>query len=500
MSTTVTTPPVSPVQRQSVLRTLRTPAWLRVEVLGALVVGLALIPEAVAFSVIAGVDPQVGLFAAAIMAMTLALTGGRPAMISAATGATALVMAPLVASHGVDHLVAAVLLAGVFQVVLGALGFARVMRFVPRSVMVGFVNALGILLFVQQLQELIGVPWAVYPVAAVALLIVFGLPRFTTAVPAPLVAILVLTPAVLLLGWHVPTVADKGQLPSAWPHLVLPSVPLTWDTLRILTPYALTMAVVGIMESLMTAKLVDDITDTRSSKTRETWGQGVGNMVSALFGTMGGCGMIGQTMINVRASGARTRISTFLSGAFLLAFVVLLGDVVGTIPMAALAAIMIFVAWATFDWQSFRPSTLRRMPLSETAAMLVTVAVTVSTHNLALGVAAGVLAAVVAFARRVAHVVTVERSLDDDAAVATYRVHGALFFASSNDLYTQFRYAEDPQRVVIDFADSHIWDASTVAALDSVVQKYHRHGTRVEVVNLNPESRRLRVRLSGSLS
>ncbi|MDN5701301.1 MAG: sodium-independent anion transporter, partial [Kocuria sp.] len=372
MSTSVHTHHVTPLQRQSVARTLRTPSCLKAEVLGALVVGLALIPEAIAFSVIAGVDPQVGLFAAALMAMTLALVGGRPAMISAAAGATALVMAPLVASHGVNYLIAAVILAGVFQILLGAVGFARIMRFVPRSVMVGFVNALGILLFIPQLEELIDVPWAVYPVAAVALLIVFGLPRLTTAIPAPLVAILVLTPVVVLLGLNVPTVSDKGKLPDSWPQLIVPDVPYTLETLQIIAPFALTMAVVGIMESLMTAKLVDDITDIPSNKTRETWGQGVGNVVSGMFGTMGGCGMIGQTMINVKASGARTRISTFMSGVFLLLLVVLLGEIVGTIPMAALAAIMIFVAWATFDWHSIRPSTLRRMPLSETVVMLVT--------------------------------------------------------------------------------------------------------------------------------
>ncbi|MDO4917936.1 SulP family inorganic anion transporter [Kocuria sp.] len=497
MTTTSTT--ASPEERQSVWRTLHTPRWLKSEVLGALVVGLALIPEAIAFSVIAGVDPQTGLFAAALMAMTVAVSGGRPAMISAATGATALVMAPLVASHGVHYLVAAVILAGVMQILLGAVGFARVIRFIPRSVMVGFVNGLAVLQFVPQLRELTGVPWQVYPVAAVALLILFGLPRLTTAVPAPLVAIAVLTPAVLLLGWHVPTVADKGALPQSWPHLGLPDVPFTWDTLRTIAPYSLSMAVVGIMESLMTAKLVDDITDTRSSKTRETWGQGVGNVVSGCFGTMGGCGMIGQTLINVRVSGARTRISTFLAGAFLLVLVVLLGDTVGIIPMAVLAAVMIYVAGTQFDWHSVNPATLRRMPPSETLVMLVTLVVTVLTHNLAVGVAAGVLTAVVAFARRVAHVVTVERSLDDDGGSVTYRVHGELFFASSNDLYTQFRYAEDPQRVVVDFADSHIWDASTVAALDSVTEKYRQQGTRVEVRNLNLDSRRLRARLSGSL-
>lgn len=517
-STSSSTPAVSAEERQSVLRTLRTPRWLVPEVLGALVVGLALVPEAIAFSVIAGVDPQVGLFAAAIMAMTLAFTGGRPAMISAATGATALVMAPLVASHGVAYFIAGVMLAGVFQILLGVLGFAGIMRFVPRSVMLGFVNSLGILLFIPQLSEFIGKPWVVYPLGALTLLIVFGLPRFTTAVPAPLVAILVLTPVALLLGLDLPSVGDKGELPSALPILGLPQVPLTLETLQILAPYALTMAVVGIMESLLTAKLVDEITDTHSSKTRETWGQGVGNVVSALFGTMGGCGMIGQTLINVQTARARTRISTFLAGAFLMVLVLGLGDIVGTIPMAILAAIMIFIAWTTFNVHSMLPSTLRRMPLSETLVMLVTMAVTLITHNLALGVAAGVVTAMVAFARRVAHVVTVERipatpspavetqsasgvgnlTPADDATV-TYRVRGELFFASSNDFATQFHYAQDKATVVIDFSEAHIWDASTVAALDTVTERYRRQGTKVQVKGLNEASARFHNRLTGEL-
>ncbi|CVN86500.1 sulfate permease%2C SulP family [Streptococcus pneumoniae] len=491
----------TPEQLQSVRHALRSPARLKTEVFAGLVVALALIPEAVAFALIAGVDPQVGLFASATMAMTIAFVGGRPAMISAATAATALVVAPLVASHGLDHLLAAVILAGVIQVVLGLLGVARLMRFVPRSVMVGFVNALAILIFTSQLPDLMGVPWLVYPLTALGLGIILLLPRLTTAVPAPLVAIVVVTAIVLLAGVKVPTVGDKGALPDSLPALFIPDVPFTFETLQVIAPYALAMAVVGLLESLMTAKLVDDVTDTRSSKTRESWGQGVANMVSGLFGGMGGCAMIGQTMINVKASGARTRISTFLAGVFVLLLSVLLGDVVALVPMAALVAVMIFVALATFDWHSVRPSTLAFMPKSETAVMLVTVAATVLTHNLAIGVGLGVLTAMVMFAQRVAHLATVTRTLEGEGeeAIARYRVQGELFFASSNDLYEQFDYAEDPDRVEIDFRDAHLWDASTIAALDAIEAKYHRHGATVAITGLNVASRAMRARMAGRL-
>ena len=332
---------ISPQQQQSVLGALRSPRRLRTEVLAGLVVALALIPEAISFSIIAGVDPRVGLFASFTMAITIAIVGGRPAMISAATGAVALVIAPLVASHGLDYLIAAVILAGLLQLVLGGLGVAKVMRFVPRSVMVGFVNALAILIFLSQVPHLLGVPWLVYPMVAVGILVIVALPKLTTAIPAPLVAIAVLTVAAVLGGWNVPDVGDEGRLPSNLPSWLIPDVPLTMETLRIIAPYALAMAVVGLLESLMTAKLVDDITDTHSNKSREAVGQGVANMVSGFFGGMGGCAMIGQTMINVKVSGARTRISTFLAGVFLLALVVGLGDLVARIPMAALVAVMI---------------------------------------------------------------------------------------------------------------------------------------------------------------
>jgi len=479
---------------------LRRPAWLsprvlRTEVLAALVVGLALIPEAISFSVIAGVDPRVGLFSAVTMAVTISVVGGRPAMISAATGAVALVVAPLVRDHGLQYLIATVLLAGLLQIVLGVLGVARVMRFVPRSVMVGFVNALGILLFTAQLPQLTHVPWAVYPLAAGALAIIFLLPRVTTAVPAPLVAIVVVTVLTVTTGIDVPTVSDEGRLPDSLPTLGLPDVPFTWHTLTVIAPYALGMALVGLMESLMTAKLVDEITDTTSSKTRESWGQGVANLVTGFFGGMGGCAMIGQTMINVR-SGARTRLSTFLAGAFLLVLVVALGPVVGVIPMASLAAVMVFVSIATFDWHSLR--TLRRMPYSETAVMVVTVVVVVATSNLAIGVAVGVLVACVLFARRVAHLVTVT-PVDDPDGGRRYVVEGALFFASTNDMIGQFDYAGDPDRVVVDLSGAHVWDASSVAVLDAVEHKYRLRGKTVQITGLTDVTGHYHQRLAGRL-
>ncbi|MGO1920087.1 MAG: SulP family inorganic anion transporter, partial [Microbacterium sp.] len=455
----------------------------------------ALIPEAIAFSIIAGVDPKVGLFSAFVMAVSIAFVGGRPAMISAATGAVALVIAPVMREHGMDYFIATVILAGVFQVLLAVLGVAKLMRFIPRSVMVGFVNALAILVFMAQLPHLIDVPWLVYPLVAGGLIIMVLMPRLTKVVPAPLVSIILVTAVVVVFALDVPTVGDEGELPRSLPELFLPSIPLTWETFTIIAPFSLGMALVGLLESLMTAKLVDEITDTHSHKTREAWGQGVANMLSGFLGGMGGCAMIGQTMINVKVSGARTRISTFCAGVFLLVLVVTLGDVVAIIPMAALVAVMIMVCVATFDWHSIRPSTLRRMPKSETSVMISTVALVVITSNLAIGVVVGVIVASVLFVRRVSHFATVTRTVSADAA--HYTVDGELFFASSNDLTTQFEYADDPERVVIDLSRSHIWDASTVAALDTIETKYAQHGKTVELRGLNDASGVFHGRLSG---
>ncbi|MGK5683306.1 SulP family inorganic anion transporter [Actinoplanes sp. URMC 104] len=481
------------------MTTLLSPRVLRTEVLAGLVVALALIPEAISFSILAGVDPQVGLFASFTMAVTIAFTGGRPAMISAATGAVALVVAPLVREHGLGHLVAAVVLGGVIQIALAVAGVARLMRFIPRSVMVGFVNALAILIFTAQLPHLIGVPWLVYPLVAAALAVIWLLPRFTTVVPAPLVAIVLLTVFTTVAHVTVPDVGDEGTLPDSLPVPGLPDVPFTLGTLTTIAPYALGIALVGLMESLMTAKLVDEITDTRSDKTREAWGQGVANIVTGFFGGMGGCAMIGQTMINVKTSGARTRLSTFLAGVFLLILVVALGDVVATIPMAALVAVMIVVSVGTFDWHSIAPATLRRMPAGEITVMVVTVAATLATHNLAVGVVLGVLTAMVVFARRVAHFAEVTSVLVPDGGTRVYRVHGELFFASSNDLVHQFDYAGDPAHVVVDLSAAHIWDASSVAALDAVTTKYEARGKHVEITGLNDASARLHGTLAGRL-
>ena len=494
-----------PADDSSVLAALRSPRRLRTEVLAGLVVALALIPEAISFSIIAGVDPRVGLFASFTMAVTISIVGGRRAMISAATGAIALVIAPVVKEYGLDYLIATVILAGVLQIVLSAVGVARLMRFIPRSVMVGFVNALAILIFTAQLPHLLGVPWLVYPMVVIGIAIMVFLPKLSTVVPAPLVAIVLLTAGTVVFSLNVPDVGDEGALPSTLPTWLIPDVPFTFDTLTIIGPYALAMALVGLLESLMTAKLVDDITDTHSDKTREGWGQGVANVVTGFFGGMGGCAMIGQTMINVKSSGARTRISTFLAGAFLLGLVVGLGDIVALIPMAALVAVMIMVSVGTMDWHSIAPKTLKRMPAAETTVMLVTVALTVATHNLAYGVIAGVLTAMVAFAHRVAHFTTVWAisrlgSEHEPIDTCTYKVRGELFFASSNDLVYQFDYTGDPANVVIDMSDAHIWDASTVAALDAITTKYAAKNKEVTIIGLNEASEARHALLSGHLA
>ncbi|MEV4179433.1 SulP family inorganic anion transporter [Nonomuraea sp. NPDC049709] len=480
------------------------PAWLtpsvaRTEILSGLVVALALIPEAISFSIIAGVDPSVGLFASFTMAVVIAIAGGRPAMISAATGAIALVVAPLAREHGFGYLIATVILGGVIQIALGALGVAKLMRFVPRSVMVGFVNALAILIFMAQVPELIDVPSIVYPLVGGALALMVFLPRLTKAVPAPLISIAALT--ALTVGAHlaVPTVGDRGALPSALPLPGLPDVPFTLGTLTLIAPYAVGFALVGLMESLMTAKLVDDITDTHSSKTRESIGQGIANIVTGFFGGMGGCAMIGQTMINVR-NGARTRLSTFTAGALLMVLCIVFGPWVSQIPMAALVAVMILVSFGTFDWHSVAPATLKRLPAGEITVMVVTVAVVVATHNLAIGVVVGSLTGLVIFARRVAHLASVTACLDPDGKQVVYAVTGELFFASSNDLVSQFDYAGDPGDVVIDLTDAHIWDASSVAALDAIEAKYAARGKSVRIIGLNQPSARMHSSLSGELS
>lgn len=476
---------------------LRSPRLLTREALAGVVTTLALVPEVISFSVIAGVDPRVSLVASVVLLAVTTVLGGRPAMVTAAAGSVALVIAPLVHAHGTAYVLPAVLLGGLVQIAFGALGLARLMRFVPRSVMIGFVNALGVLIFAAQVPHLIGVPWAVYPLFALTLAIVLLLPRLTRTVPAALVAIVVVTAAVLIGGIAVPTVGDEGEVAGALPGITALTVPLDLTTLSIVWPTALSVAFVGLMETLLTAKLVDRITDTPSHKNRESWALGAANIGAGLWGGIGGCAMIGQTIVNVKAGGGRTRVSTAVAALFLLALLTALGPVMAAIPMVALAAVMMVVAVTTVDWHSLNPATLRRMPLPETAVMALTVGVVIATNNLAIGVGVGVLLAMVLFARRVAHVTRVEREVD--GGVARYAVHGPLFFGSSNDLVDRFRYAEDPQHTVVDLTHAQVWDASTVAALDAIEQRYADHGRQVRFEGLDDRSTAFHSRLSGRL-
>jgi len=462
--------------------------WLsniRGDLLAGLVVALALIPEAIAFSIIAGVDPQVGLYASFSMAVLIALTGGRPGMISAATGAMALVMVLLVKEHGLQYLFATTVLTGVLQIVSGVVKLGALMRFVSRSVITGFVNALAILIFLAQLPELTNVSWVVYAMTAAGLGIIYGLPYITKAVPSPLVTIVVLTSVAMALGLDIRTVGDMGQLPDSLPVFLLPDVPLNWHTLRIILPYAATLAVVGLLESMMTAAIVDELTDTPSNKNRECVGQGVANIATGFLGGMAGCAMIGQSMINVK-SGCRGRLSTFSAGLFLLILIVFLGPWVKQIPMAALVAVMIMVSIGTFSWSSLLK--LREHPPSSSLVMMATVVVTVSTHDLAKGVFVGVLLSGIFFAHKVGKVLRVDRSSDDAGRVRTYRVLGQVFFASSETFVASFDYKEVVEKVRIDVSRAHFWDITAVSALDKVVLKFKREGAEVEVIGLNQAS------------
>lgn len=458
---------------------------IRADILSGIVVALALIPEAIGFSVIAGVDPKVGLFASFAIACVSAFAGGRPGMISAATAATAVLMVTLVKEHGLQYLVAATLLMGVIQIVAGMLKLGRVMRFVSRSVITGFVNALAILIFMAQLPELVGVPQLTYVMIAAGLAIIYLFPYLTKAVPSPLVAILVLTAIAWWGGLDLRTVGDLGELPSALPIFSLPQVPLTFETLQIIFPYSAALAAVGLLESLLTAQIVDDMTDTTSSKSQECIGQGASNIASGLIGGMGGCAMIGQSVINV-TSGGRGRLSTFVAGAFLLFLILVLDDLVRIIPMAALVAVMIMVSIGTFSWRSIID--LRKNPLSSSIVMLATVVTTVGTHDLAKGVLVGVLLSGVFFAGKVARFFRVSSEIEAGGRGRTYVVEGQVFFASTESFVAAFDFAEELEKVVIDVSGAHFWDISAVGALDKVVLKYRRRGIDVEVKGLNEAS------------
>ncbi len=461
--------------------------WLanpRRDLLAGTVVALALIPEAIAFSIIAGVDPAVGLYASFVIAATIAFVGGRPAMISAATGAMALLMGGLVRDHGLEFLFAASLLTGVFQVIIGLLKLGRYVKFVSRSVMTGFVNSLAILIFLAQMPELIGANWQTFAMVAAGLIIIYGFPRITRAVPSPLVAIVALSAFAILTGVEVRTVGDMGAMPSALPMFHLPAVPLTWETFTIIAPVAATLAFVGLLESLLTASIVDDMTDTPSDKDRETRGQGIANILSPLFGGMAGCAMIGQSIINVK-SGGRGRLSTLWAGLFLLFLILVLQDWVAQIPMAALVAVMIMVCVGTFDWGSILA--LRSTPLASSIVMLATTVTVVWTHDLSKGVVLGVVLSALFFVRKVAKVIVVEE-IEGGDDVRRYAVRGHLFFASAEVFAAAFEFHGRPRRVEIDLTQAHLWDLTAAAAVDRVVFRYRRQGAEVVVAGLNQAS------------
>lgn len=472
------------------LQTIRT-NWfsnLRGDVLSGLVVALALIPEAIAFSIIAGVDPKVGLYASFCIAVVIAFVGGRPGMISAATGAMALLMTTLVKEHGLQYLLAATLLCGFLQILAGYLRLDTLMRFVSRSVVTGFVNALAILIFLAQLPELTNVTWHVYAMTAAGLGIIYlfpYLPRIGQLIPSPLVCILLMTAVYMIFGLEIRTVGDMGQLPDTLPIFLWPDVPLNLETLAIIFPYSAALAAVGLLESLMTATIVDELTDTASDKNRECKGQGIANIASGLFGGMAGCAMIGQSVINVK-SGGRTRLSTLIAGTVLLILVVFLSDLVGQIPMAALVAVMIMVSVGTFSWGSVR--NLRHYPLSSNAVMIATVVVVVLTRNLALGVLVGVLLASLFFAAKVARYQQIKSELSQDGRHRRYQVVGQVFFSAADKFVDSFDFNESLDKVTIDLSRAHFWDVTAVAALDRVVLRFRRASTEVELLGLNKAS------------
>ncbi|MFT6106463.1 MAG: SulP family sulfate permease [Rickettsiales bacterium] len=459
---------------------------IRGDLLSGTVVALALIPEAIAFSIIAGVDPKVGLYASFCIAVVISFFGGRSGMISAATGAMALVMVLLVREHGLEYLLAATILTGIIQIIAGFLKLGSLLRFVSKSVMTGFVNALAILIFMAQLPEFSGAGWQVYAMVAAGLGIIYLFPYVTKSIPSPLVAIVVLTVFSILMNLDIRTVGDMGELPDTLPMFLIPNIPLNFETLKIILPYSITLAAVGLLESLMTAVIVDDLTDTKSEKNRECKGQGIANIVSGFFGGMAGCAMIGQSVINVK-SGGRGRLSTFFAGSFLLFLILVLNDQVSKIPMAALVAVMIMVSIGTFSWASI--ARLKTTPKSSSLVMFSTVVVVVFTHNLAAGVFVGVLMSALFFASKVSHLLDFKSDINVDKNHRIYKIYGQIFFASADKFTDNFDFKEVVAKITIDLTNAHFWDISAVGALDKVVLKFKRDGAEIEILGLNEASK-----------
>ncbi|MFP7335489.1 SulP family inorganic anion transporter [Shouchella clausii] len=458
---------------------------IRADILSGIVVALALIPEAIAFSIIAGVDPMVGLYASFCIAVIIAFVGGRPGMISAATGAMALLMVPLVKEHGLNYLLAATILTGVIQLLFGIFKIAKVMKFIPRAVMIGFVNALAILIFMAQVPHFVGSSTMTYVFVTVTLLIVYIVPKFFKAIPAPLIAIIVLTAVALYTNTDLRTVGDLGAITRSLPEFFIPNVPFTLETLAIIFPYSFALAIVGLLESLLTASIVDDMTGTESNKNIEARGQGIANIVTGFFGGMAGCAMIGQSVINVK-SGGRGRLSTLVAGLFLMFLIIVLGDLVVQIPMPVLAGIMIMVSIGTFDWSSF--SYIRKAPKTDAAVMLVTVSIVVATHDLSKGVIAGVMLSAIFFVAKISHLKVKEKQ---ENKRTTFTVQGQLFFASVNSFINAFDYNVKNREIIIDFSEAHIWDDSAVGAVDKVVLKYKENDNSVTIKGLNASSKKI---------
>ena len=459
-------------------------------ILAGIVVALALIPEAIAFSIIAGVDPMVGLYASFIIAVVTAIVGGRPAMISGATGAVALLVTPLVKDYGVEYLLAATILMGVIQLVLGLLKVGRLMKFIPHSVMIGFVNALGIMIFMSQIEHIFGISISTYIYVIVTLLIVYIIPKFFKAIPAPLIAIIVLTALYMYTGSDVRTVGDLGNIKQALPHFLIPNVPFNLETLQIIFPYSLSMAIVGLVESLLTAKIVDDATDTYSSKNRESRGQGIANMITGLFGGMGGCAMIGQSVINVK-SGANSRLSTFSAGVVLIFMIIVLGGLVVQIPMPILAGIMVMVSIGTFDWNSFKY--IQKAPKTDAVVMILTVIIVLMTHNLALGVVVGVIFSALFFATKISKV---EVTSEKFGKTNRLSFKGQIFFVSIDSMMDQINFDIKNSTIELNFNNAHLWDDSAVDAIDTIVRKFEEKNNIVHVEKLNSDSRKIVSELS----
>jgi len=458
---------------------------IRGDVLAGIVVALALIPEAIAFSIIAGVDPMVGLYASFSIAVIIAFVGGRPGMISAATGAMALLMLPLVRDHGLEYLLAATILTGIIQLVFGIFKVAKVMKFIPRAVMIGFVNALAILIFMAQVPHFIGISNLTYVFVAITLLIVYIVPRFFKAIPAPLIAIIILTTVAIYGNLDLRTVGDLGEISKTLPVFLIPDIPFNLETLMIIFPYSFALAIVGLLESLLTASIVDDMTDTESDKNKEARGQGIANIVNGFFGGMAGCAMIGQSVVNVK-SGGRGRLSTFVAGAFLMFLIIVLGDLVVQIPMPVLVGIMIMVSIGTFDWSSF--SYLVKAPKTDAAVMLVTVIIVVLTSDLSKGVIAGVILSAIFFVAKISKIKVSEMKTKEGFG---FKVKGQLFFASVEDFVDAFDYEVKDMKITIDFTEAHVWDDSAVGAIDKVILKYKDNGNHVVIHGLNESSKKM---------